>query len=144
MARIQLMKPGRKPPIDAQKLARIGGALPLPPAEALETLLIFDARGLDRETRQDLLRLLPQLVHIRKAWKAEFLECGCVCCHQKKTGYCAGGFCDSCWRRIYARMHNRFRKAMAGRDIEAETAAFADALQLKYNAAQRLLNGGEE
>jgi hypothetical protein len=42
------------------------------------------------------------------------------------------------------RMLNRFRKAMEGRNLPAELAAFKDALQLKYNAAQRLFNGGDE
>jgi hypothetical protein len=41
-------------------------------------------------------------------------------------------------------MLNRFRKAMEGRNLPAELAAFKDALQLKYNAAQRLFNGGDE
>ena len=43
--------------------------------------------------------------------------------------------------RIYQRMLKRYRKLMAGRDLPAELAAFTDALMLKYNAAQRLLNG---
>ena len=40
-------------------------------------------------------------------------------------------------------MRNRFRKAMQGRDMAAELDSFKDALQLKYNAAQRLLNGDD-
>jgi hypothetical protein len=40
-------------------------------------------------------------------------------------------------------MRQRFRKAMVGRDLPAELAALKDALQLKYNAAQRLFNGDD-
>jgi hypothetical protein len=40
-------------------------------------------------------------------------------------------------------MRNRFRKAIEGRDLPAELATFKDALQLKYNAAQRLFNSDE-
>jgi hypothetical protein len=110
------------------------------PLEATENLLIFDARCLDRETRQDLLRLVPQLIHIRRAWRAEYMECGCISCHKKKAGYGSGGFCNGCWSRIYARMRNRFRKAMVGHDLPAELATLKDALSLRYNAAQRLFN----
>jgi len=41
------------------------------------------------------------------------------------------------------RMRNRYRKAMQGRNLPAELAAFKDALCLRYNAAQRLLNGDD-
>ena len=136
----------RRPPgrpmkiIDLRKLENVHVPVIESPLEAMENLLIFDARCLDRETRQELLRLVPQLVHIRRAWQAEYMECGCICCHEKKAGYGAGGFCNGCWGRIYARMRNRFRKVMAGRDLPAELETFKDALQLKYNAAQRLFN----
>jgi hypothetical protein len=113
------------------------------PLRAIESLLIFDARCLDRQTQQELLRLIPQLVHIRRAWRAQYMECGCTCCHKKKAGYGAGGFCNACWHRIYMRMRNHYRKVNTGRDLAAETEAFRDALQLKYNAAQRLLNGDD-
>jgi len=49
-------------------------------------MMIFDARCLDKDTRQELLRILPQLVHIRRAWRAEYMECGCTSCHKKKLG----------------------------------------------------------
>jgi hypothetical protein len=124
--------------LDLRKLERIEDPVMESPLHAIESLLIFDARCLDIETRQELLRLVPQLVHIRRAWKAEYMECGCICCHKKKAGYGAGGFCNGCWSRIYMRMRNRVRKAMEGRNLPAELAAFKDALQLKYNAAQRL------
>jgi hypothetical protein len=37
-------------------------------------------------------------------------------------------------------MNRRYKKLTEGHDIEAETAAFANTLQLRYNEAQRLLN----
>jgi hypothetical protein len=137
-------RPGRpKKILDLRKLASIKIAEPESPEQAIESLLIFDARCLDTDTRQELLRILPQLVHIRRAWKAEFMECGCISCHKKKAGYGAGGFCNACWGRIYMRMRNRYRKAMQGRNLPAELATFKDALCLRYNAAQRLFNGDD-
>jgi hypothetical protein len=130
--------------LDHRKLDSVVEVLPESPLERLETLLIFDARCLDMETRQELIRILPQLVHIRRAWKAEYMECGCVSCHKKKAGYGAGGFCNACRSRIYARMRNRYREAVKGRDLAQEFATFKDALCLRYNAAQRLFNGGDE
>jgi hypothetical protein len=62
--------------LDHRKLDSIVEVLPESPVALLETLLIFDARCLDKETRQELIRILPQLVHIRHAWKAEYMECG--------------------------------------------------------------------
>jgi len=112
-------------------------------ALAIESRLIFDARALDRPTSQELLSLLPQLVHIRRAWRAEYMECGCISCHKKNAGYGAGGFCNRCWGRIYQRMRIRFRKATEGRDLPAELATFKDALSLRYNAAQRLFNSDD-
>jgi hypothetical protein len=38
-------------------------------------------------------------------------------------------------------MLKRYRKLMAGRDLPAELATFKEALCLKFNTAQRLLNG---
>ena len=69
-----------KKPLDHRKVEGLPEVLPESPVEALEALLIFDARMLDRETQQELLRILPQLVHIRRAWKAHFLEHGCLSC----------------------------------------------------------------
>jgi hypothetical protein len=136
--------PGRpKKILDYRKLDSITVPEMESPLHAFESLLIFDARCLDRQDRQALMSFIPQLLHIHKAWKAEYMECGCTSCHKKKAGYGAGGFCNACWSRIYARMRNRFRKAMAGRDLPAELATFKDALQLKYNAAQRLFNGDD-
>jgi hypothetical protein len=137
-------RPGRpKKILDHRKLDSIDLPRMESPLQAFESLVIFDARCLDRETRQELLRLVPQLVHIRRAWRAEYMECGCVSCHKKKARYGAGGFCNACWGRIYLRMRNRFRQSMAGRDLPAEIATFKDALSLRYNAAQRLFNGDD-
>ena len=61
---------------------RIVEVLPESHIELLETLLIFDARSLERDTQQELLRLLPQLIHIRRAWKAHYLEFGCLGCRK--------------------------------------------------------------
>jgi len=135
-------RPGRpKKILDLRKLESIKVAELESPEQAIESLLIFDARCLDKDTRQELLRILPQLVHIRRAWQAEYMECGCACCHKKKPCYGAGGFCNACCRRIYMRMRNRYRKAMQGRNLPAELASFKDALCQRYNAAQRLFNG---
>jgi hypothetical protein len=72
------------------------------------------------------------------------MECGCISCHKKNGCYGAGGFCGTCWSRIYQRMLKRYRKLMTGRDLPAELATFKDVLCLRYNAAQRLFNGGDE
>jgi hypothetical protein len=66
--------------LDHRKLDSIVEVLPESHVELLETLLIFDARSLERDTQQELLRLLPQLIHIRRAWKAHYLERGCISC----------------------------------------------------------------
>jgi hypothetical protein len=129
--------------LDHRKLDSIVEVLPASPVEMLETFLIFDARALDMETRQELLRILPQLVHIRRAWKAEYMECGCISCHKKRPDYASGGFCVACQGRILQRMRNRYRNVIKGRDLAQELATFKDALQLKYNAAQRLFNGDD-
>ena len=138
----EVRKLGRpKKILDLRRLDKIEVIVPESPEQAIESLLIFDARCLDKDTRQELLRILPQLVHIRRAWRAEYMECGCACCHKKKVDYGAGGFCNACARRIYMRMRNRYRKAMQGRNLPAELATFKDALCQRYNAAQRLFNG---
>lgn len=116
---------------------------PESPDSAIEALMIFDARHLDRQTRQELLQLLPQLIQVQQAWRAEFLENGCIHCRRKDVQYGSGGFCLTCKARFHARMSRRYKKLMQGRDIERETAAFANALQLKYNTAQQLFTGEE-
>jgi hypothetical protein len=84
---------------------------------------------------------MPQLVHIRRAWRAEYMEYGCISCHKKNHCYGAGGLCATCSGRIYQRMLKRYRKQMTGRNLPAELATFRDALCLRFNAAQRLFNG---
>jgi hypothetical protein len=125
---------------DHRKIEKFEVVLPASPVERMENLLIFDARCLDMETRQELLRILPQLVHIRRAWKEEYLECGCIHCHKKRADYSSGGFCSACQSRIFARMRCRRKKIMNGRDLAVEVEAFRDGLALRYNAAQRLFN----
>jgi hypothetical protein len=185
--------------VDLRKANKVRVAKPESPEHAIETLLIFDARCLSRQTRQELLRLLPELLEVRRAWRAEYSEYGCLNCpkpsptvaiaarlrrrgatwaeiyeitapnatatraerkrfesrvrwklehldvpeRQPTHQYGAGGFCNRCAARIYQRMRNRFRKATQGRNLPAELAAFKDALQLRYNAAQRLFNGDD-
>jgi hypothetical protein len=63
-----------------------------------------------------------------------------ISCHKRNPSYGAGGFCVTCWGRIYQRMRIRFRTALKGRNLLAELEAFKDALCLRYNAAQRLFN----
>lgn len=210
LARVQVLPERRrvgrpKKILDLQKLDQVKVAIPESAERAIEDVLIFDARCLDVATRQELLRILPQLLHVRRAWKAEFLEYGCASCqsgrkpdptykiaaklrragmawseifkaltldteltpHDRKLirkgvsyelrakrtnrprkaragSYGAGGFCAACQGLVYRRMRNRFRKAMEGRNFPAELVTFTDALMLKFNAAQRLLNGGAE
>ncbi len=150
LAKVEVILPERKRPgrpkkiFDHSKLDSIVEVLPESPVELLENLLIFDARCLDMETRQELLRILPQLVHIRRAWKAEYMECGCISCHKKRVDYASGGFCVACQGRYMARMRIRYRNLMKGRDLTKELATFKDALCLRYNAAQRLFNAGDE
>ena len=149
LAKVQVLPERRhagrpKKILDLRKLAKVRVALPESAEHAIERMLIFDSRCLDVATRQELLRILPQLVHIRRAWRAEYMECGCVSCHKKNACYGAGGFCNTCWGRIYQRMLKRYRKLMAGRDFPAELATFAESLTLKFSAAQRLLNGDDE
>jgi hypothetical protein len=214
LAKVELLQPserkrlGRpKKTLDHAKLDTLRVAEYESSTELIEQLLILDARTLDRETQHELIRILPQLVHVRRAWKAHFLEHGCLLCqngrrldptrhiaanlrragmswseifkaltidaeltprdcklictsvsailrrrakgieHSKPgkskepTCYGSGGFCNDCQRTVLFRMRNRFRKVMQGRDTEAETAALIEGLQLKYNAAQRLLCG---
>ncbi len=68
--------------LDLRKLDAITITQPESPEQAIERLLIFDARCLDKETRQELLRLIPELVHIRRAWRAEYMEQGCTGCQK--------------------------------------------------------------
>jgi hypothetical protein len=67
---------------DHQKLDSIVEVLPESPVEALEAFLIFDARALEQDTQRELMRVLPQIIHIRRAWKAHYLKYGCTSCRK--------------------------------------------------------------
>jgi hypothetical protein len=62
------------------KLAKVEVMLPRAAERKVDDLLVFDARCVDVGTRQELLGMLPQLVHLRRAWSAHFLEHGCLAC----------------------------------------------------------------
>ena len=63
-----------------RQLARVEVMFPNAAERKVDELLVFDARCVDVATRQELLRLLPQLVHLRRAWRARFQKRGCLCC----------------------------------------------------------------
>ncbi len=63
-----------------QKLAKVQVMLPNAAARKVDDLLLFDASCLDVHTRQELLRLLPYLVHIRTVRRDIFRERGCSTC----------------------------------------------------------------
>lgn len=69
-----------KKKLDLAKLESIIEVLPESPVEQLETLVIFDARALERETQLKLLQLVPEMLQVRRAWKAHYLEHGCISC----------------------------------------------------------------
>jgi hypothetical protein len=132
--------PGRPRKVPTQaKLEEVKSVLPATVEEGIENLLIFDARQIDASTARELVRLVPELLRMRRAWRAHFAEYGCLICHRKKAEYGAGGFCNRCGCRIGGRMRHQLRRIEAGHDRPAELAAFKDALSLRYNAAQRLL-----
>jgi hypothetical protein len=129
----------KKQAINIEKLEFVRVAQPPSPLQAVEDLMVFDARCLDRATWHELLRVLPSLTRIRKAWKAHFLTHGCASCHRRKTEYGAGGFCSICLARITTRMRTCFRKVGADRNIPEELAS----ISRRFDAAQRLFNGGD-
>jgi hypothetical protein len=94
---------------------------------------------LERETSQELRRLLPELLWISRAWHARFLVKGCLVCRRKKGAYGSGGMCQPCvnanrdWIRKYV------QAATANRDTVEEIAS----LSRKMDVAQRLLNSDE-
>lgn len=137
---LQKRYPGRpKKLLNTRKLAEIQVVVPESTEEMLEQLLIFDARCMDADKRRELRRILPSLVHLQRAWKAEFMEYGCLSCHKKRVEYTAGGLCARCAMRISQRMRQRFRRLTAGHDTERDVAALTN----RFDAAQRLLNGGK-
>ena len=199
-----------KKAFDGGQLDAVLTVAPESPGDALAQLFVLDARMLDRQTQHELLRILPQLVHARRAWKAHFLEHGCLLCKagrkpdptnkiaanlrrmgmtwpeifkaltidaeltardrklirtsvsnslrrrarglrrriecksKESTWYGSGGLCSDCQHVVLFRMLQRFRRVTKGRNTQAETAALIDALALRYNAAQRLFNEGDE
>ncbi len=127
----------RKQVINYKKLELVVTTEPESAIQALEDLMVFDARCLDKETFHELLRVMPSLNRIRKAWRAHFSVHGCVSCHRKKTEYGAGGFCYRCLAKITTRMRTCFRKLYVGRNIPDEVAS----ISRRYDAAQRLFKG---
>lgn len=126
----------RKQIVDYKKLENVQVMAPQSALQVVEDLMVFDARCLDKETWRELLRVLPDLTRIRKAWKAHFSVHGCTCCHRKKTDYGAGGFCNNCLRRIATRMRTCFRKVNDGRDTAEELATItrrADAARMLFS-----------
>ena len=67
------------------------------PERKVDDLLIFDASFLDPATRYELQRIVPQLVHIRRARKAHFQEHGCLVCRGS----------DSALAEIARKLHRR-------------------------------------
>ena len=94
---------------------------------------------LERETSQELRRLLPELLWISRAWHARFLVKGCLMCRRKKGAYGSGGMCQPCvnanrdWIRKYV------KAATKDRDTVEEIAS----LSRKMDVAQRLLNSDD-
>jgi hypothetical protein len=73
--------PGRpKKTLDTAKLESMVEVLPESPLERLETLLIFDAKAMKADTQRELMRILPEIISVRRAWKAHYLEHGCMSC----------------------------------------------------------------
>jgi hypothetical protein len=145
-AKVELLVPfkQRRPghPAKVMKLRKVSVALAEPDSfeRAMEDLLVFDARMLDRENRQELQRLLPGLIHASRFWTARFAEKGCLSCHRKKVPYGAGGLCDRCQAREYHGMREWYSKRFASRDLDKEVSA----LSRRFDAAQMLFNGGDE
>ena len=54
------------------KLVKVEVVTPQNVAQKLDELLLFDACFLDVAARQELLRLIPRLVHVRRARQAIF------------------------------------------------------------------------
>ena len=95
---------------------------------------------LERETSQELRRLLPELLWISRAWHARFLVKGCLVCRRKKGAYGSGGMCQPCvnanrdWIRKYVKVATANRETVA--EIEALSRS-VDAAQLAWNTDER-------
>ena len=143
-ARSELV-PSKRPPGRPKKLfdlAKLAGVKVLAPeslAQAIEQLVIFDSRFADAETCRELVKIMPQLLIMRRAWRAHYAEYGCISCHKKRAPYQCGGLCVRCQGRLIQRMLNCFRNVGAGRDLNEELSS----ISRKYDAAQKLLNGDD-
>lgn len=62
------------------KLTKVKAMSPMVVERKVDDLLVFDARFVDTDMRRELLRLLPQLIHMRYAWRAHFRRYGCFAC----------------------------------------------------------------
>ena len=94
---------------------------------------------LERETSQELRRLLPELLWISRAWHARFLVKGCLVCRRKKGAYGSGGMCQPCVNANRGWIRKYVKAATADRDTVEEIAS----LSRKMDVAQRLLNSEE-
>jgi hypothetical protein len=63
-----------------EKLAKVEVVIPPQVAQILDDLLVFDARCLTGETSQQLIRLLPKLAFVRRAWRNLYRKYGCTGC----------------------------------------------------------------
>ena len=107
-------------------------------ADALEQVLVFDSQMLTREDALELLRLVPRLRVLRRAWTLHFAAFGCISCRAKRVSYASGGFCNRC----YARIHHRLGEAL--QKVPAWNERYDVALLTrKSDAAWKLLNGDE-
>jgi hypothetical protein len=123
--------------VDPKKLAKVSVVEPVSSDESIERLLIFDSKLLDEETSRALVKIVPQLLMMRKTWKAYFSQHGCISCKRKKVGYASGGLCSVCYGRLGHRIRACFRNIGKDRDIEGEFVSII----ARYDAAQALLNG---
>jgi hypothetical protein len=62
------------------RLAKVEVMLPRAAEQKIDELLVFDVRCIDAGSRQELLRLIPRLVHLSRAWRVRFLKHGCLAC----------------------------------------------------------------
>ena len=86
------------------KLTKVEVMLPRHAERKIDDALVFDSRGLDIATRQELLRLLPQLVHLSRAWRARYLKHGCYACAKPDPTVTIAARLrgrGSTWREIY-------------------------------------------
>jgi len=133
-------RPGRPTKVMKLQTANVEMAMPDSFERAVQDLLVFDARMLDKDTRHELQRLLPALIHASRYWIARFAEKGCLCCHRKTVPYGSGGFCERCHAREYHGMREWRSKRFVSRDLAKEVRD----LSRRFDTAQMLFNGGDE